>query len=151
MGAEQVFDYNSPSCGADIRAAVPELAYCLDCASKGDSAVICAAALSESTGTRYASLLPVESFPRKDVEMKNIDSFDIFGKRFFFGPTEFPARPAAFTFAKEIMAKATELIAAGKLKPHKQDVREGGLKAVLDGINDLRAGKIRAAKGVVKM
>ena len=151
LGASHVFDYNSPTCGADIRAAVPNILHCVDCASKGESPAICAAALSASSGGRYCSVLPIGEFPRANVSSSTVTSFEIFGKRFFFGPTEFPACKEAFSFAKELMETATKLAAEGKLKPHKQDVRQGGLEAVLGGLDDLRAGKIRGAKVVVRL
>ena len=125
--------------------------YCLDCASKGGSETVCADALTAGKGARYRSLLPIEKFPRDDVDSSLVTSFEIFGKQFFFGPTAFPVRVGAFEFAKELMQSATKLITEGKLKPHKQDVREGGLDAVLKGLDDLRAGKIRGAKVVVKV
>ena len=149
LGAACVFDYNKPSCGADIRAAVPGLKYALDCASKGDSAAICAAALADGPGI-YRSLLPIENFPRTEVDSKLVTSFEIFGKRFFFGPQEYQVREGAFEFAKELIAIATKLAVEGKLRPHKQVVREGGLPTVLEGLDDLRSGKIRGAKIVVK-
>ena len=151
LGAAHVFDYNSPTCGADIRSTVPNILHCVDCASKGKSPAICAAALSEGAGGQYRSLLPIEKFPREDVGTGQITSFEIFGRQFFFGPTEFPPREEAFAWAKDLMQSATKLAAEGKLRPHKQDVRQGGLEAVLAGLDDLRAGKIRGAKVVVKL
>ena len=151
LGATHVFDYNSPDCAADIRQEVPDLKYCLDCASKGSSGSICAASLAPGAGTVYRSLLPVEDFPRNDVDTAIIQSFEIFGKPFFFGPNEVPVRREAFEFAKKLMTAATRMVADGKLKPHKLDVREGGLEGVLKGLEELKAGKIRGAKVVVKV
>ena len=75
----------------------------------------------------------------------------VFGKPYSFGPDVRPTRQGAFDFGKALVQSATKLAAEGKLKAHKQDVREGGLEAVFKGLEDLKAGKIRGAKVVVKM
>jgi hypothetical protein len=48
-----------------------------------------------------------------------------------------------FESAVRFAEVAERLLAEGKIKPHPKDVRQNGLKGVLDGMQDLRAKKVR--------
>jgi NADPH:quinone reductase-like Zn-dependent oxidoreductase len=58
FGAEQVFDYRSPTCAADIRAYTKnELAYALDCITLAETTQLCYESLGRAGG-RYVGLEP---------------------------------------------------------------------------------------------
>lgn len=157
LGADAVFDYGSPTVGADIRAHTHnKLYHALDCIAEGNSADICAAALSDDTAARkpvYSALLWCD-FPRKtDAVAKFTLGYTIFGEAFEkgFGPGEFPAKPEDYEFGKKFWKLAEGLLAEGKFKVHRPDVRSGGLEDVLDGLEELRLGKVSGKKLVYKI
>ena len=57
-----------------------------------------------------------------------------------------PAPPELFQGAVGFAKVAEKLLAEGRIKPHPKVVREGGLKGVLDGIQELREKKVRGKK-----
>jgi hypothetical protein len=73
------------------------------------------------------------------------------GVLYFNAPFEFQGQVMEsplekFESAVKFAEVAERLLAEGKIKPHPKDVREGGLKGVLDGIQDLREKKVRGKK-----
>lgn len=156
LGADAVFDYNSPTVGADIRAHTGnKLYYAFDCIAEGNSAQICADALSTETAAQkpqYSGLLWIE-VPRSDVEARTTLGYTIFGESFTkaFGPGHFPAKQEDYEFGKSFWKLSEQLLAEGKFKVHRPDVRGGGLEGVLDGLNELRQGKVSGKKLVYKI
>ena len=60
FGAEAVFDYRSPSCGADIKKYTKNgLGYAIDCITEESSMKICYAAIGRAGG-RYIGMDPLE-------------------------------------------------------------------------------------------
>jgi hypothetical protein len=59
MGADHVFDYNSPTCATDIRAAAKNsLALVFDCISEGKSSDICAGAIGQNvSGAKVGEMI----------------------------------------------------------------------------------------------
>ena len=76
LGATEVFDYKSPTVGADIRKYTKnKLYYAFDCFSEKGSPAICAAALSSDSSVKkpeYGAILgvPPSDLPRDDVIYK---------------------------------------------------------------------------------
>ena len=146
LGADHVFDYNSSSCSADIRAATDNnLQHAFDCIATADTAKICVDAMGPSGG-KYSSLLPVSELPRQDVSNASTAMYTAFGAKFFFGPTQFPANPKDEQFAGEFWTLTEKLLGEGKIKAHPPQVREGGLEGVLKGLQDLREKKVSGVK-----
>ncbi|KAF4535868.1 Zinc-binding oxidoreductase protein [Lasiodiplodia theobromae] len=158
LGADAVFDYNSPTVGADIRKHTGnKLYHAFDCIAEGNSAQICADALSDaqSDGAKkpvYSALLYCD-FPRKDVEAKYTLAYTTFGEAFTksFGPGNFPASKEDYEFGKMFWKLTEELLAKGQFKVHNPDVRTGGLEGVLEGLEELRQGKVSGKKLVYKL
>jgi hypothetical protein len=63
-----------------------------------------------------------------------------------FGDNEFPAKPEDFEFASKFWAVAEKLLAEGKVKPHRPNVRPDGLKGILNGLQLMREGKVSGEK-----
>ncbi|KAF9630187.1 Alcohol dehydrogenase superfamily zinc-containing [Lasiodiplodia theobromae] len=156
LGADAVFDYNSPTVGADIRKhTANRLYYAFDCISEGNSAQICADALSTDTAARkpsYAALLYTE-LPREDVVAKVTMAYTVFGEGFWkpFGPGDYPASTEDYEFGKKFWKLSEKLLEEGKLKVHPPDVRDGGLEGVLEGLRELKDGKVSGKKLVYKI
>lgn len=153
VGADAVFDYNNPSAAEQIRSYTNDkLEYAFDIISVEQSAAICAAALSSGSGCAYSSLLPVK-LPRQDIENKYTLVYTVANEYFRMGEKgpEFPAKQQDFDFAKKFCGIAEKLLADGKFKVHPPSVRKGGLKGVLDGLQELREGKVSSMKLVYKI
>lgn len=151
LGADHVFDYSSPTVGADIRAVTNgELEYVFDCISEGNSPAIAAEAIGPKGG-KYGALLWVDKFPRDDVAVAVKLAYTAMGEAFTKFDTEWPANPEDLEFAAKFWSVAEELLAQGKLKPHPVSLGEGGLEGVLVGMEDMRQGKVSGKKLVYKV
>ncbi|KAK3615960.1 hypothetical protein LTR56_026278 [Elasticomyces elasticus] len=155
-GADAVFDYNDPDCAALIRQETGDkLRHVFDCISNDGSARISAESLAPSAtaaGTlQYATLLPVDSFPRSDVEQSFVLGYTAFGESFEFLGQQNPAVPADYAICTKYWPLMTSLIAEGKLKASRFEVREGGLDGIFEGLQILRDGKNSAMKLVYRI
>ena len=63
----------------------------------------------------------------------------------------FPAKPEDYEFMITWMKTAQKLLEEGKWRPHRQEVREGGLEGVLTGMEDLKKEKVSGAKLVYRI
>lgn len=77
--------------------------------------------------------------------------YTIFGEPFSFGPTKIPAAPEDFEYTKKFLAITEQLLAEGKLKPHTAKVGKDGLEGVLNGLDDLKTGKVSGEKLVYRI
>ena len=73
------------------------------------------------------------------------------GEYFTFGPKEVPAKEEDFEFAKMFWGLTEKLLAEGKFKVHPPSVRKGGLKGVLEGLQEMREEKVSGQKLVYKV
>ncbi|KAH8696390.1 putative zinc-binding oxidoreductase ToxD [Talaromyces proteolyticus] len=145
-GADLVFDYNSPNVGEDIRKATDDkLIKVLDTVSKESSAKISAEALSSKGGT-YVNLLGEYDAPRSDVESIFFLVYGITGEKYIFEGKHWEAQPTYFEFAKKFFPVVEKLWGEGKWTEHPREVRPGGLFGVLDGMKDMKEGKISGYK-----
>ncbi|KAF1970071.1 oxidoreductase-like protein [Bimuria novae-zelandiae CBS 107.79] len=148
LGADQVFDYKDPECGAKIREATKDsLKLAFDTISEKGSPAVCCAAIS-SKGGLYTSLLPVSDFPRDDVRNVATLAYTALGEKF---SERFPANQNDFDFEVRFWRLSEDLINSGKIKTHPTEVREGGLEAIPQGIEDLKGGRVSGVKLVYRM
>lgn len=150
LGADEVFDYREPDVGAKIRAATGDsLQLVFDTISEGSSPAIAAAAIS-SKGGKYATILFVKEkdLPRDDVKNATTLAYTALGEEF---APQFPANQADFEFGAKFWEISEELINSGKIKAHPPQVREGGLDAIPQGLQDLKEGKVSGVKLVYKI
>jgi len=157
LGADAVFDYKSPSVGSDIRELTRNgLYHAFDCISTDESARICADALSDDTASQkpgYSALLYC-AFPREDVCVNVTVAHTIFGESFTkpeLGPGNFPADASDYEFGQAFWKMTKGLFAEGKLKVHPPDIRGGGLEGVLEGLEELKLGKVSGRKLVYNL
>lgn len=153
LGADHVFDYKSPTVGADIRAATDDkLAHAFDCISLEASAAICAQALTSAENVaKYSSLLGVAKFPRDDVSKAATMAYTAMGEAYRKGGQDTPAKEGDLVFAARFWQLAGELLAQGKIRVHRPEVREGGLEGVLQGLDDLRQDRVSGVKLVYRV
>ncbi|SMQ51369.1 unnamed protein product [Zymoseptoria tritici ST99CH_3D7] len=99
------------------------------------------------SGGRYSSLLPpTEACPRKDIAVSMVFAYTAYGEAFTKFGHEFPSKPEDYLYASKFFDVCEGLFAEGKLKPHPNDRRPNGLDGVLNGLDELREGKVSGAK-----
>ena len=106
-------------------------------------------------GGRYVAIDPFVTriqYSRRDVQADWLMIYSLFGDPVkLAGVYGRPARPQDREFASHLFPMAETLLSQGLLKPHRMEIRTGGLKTVTHGIDDLRAGRVRAKKLVYPM
>ncbi|KAL3424223.1 hypothetical protein PVAG01_03504 [Phlyctema vagabunda] len=140
-GADEVFDYHDPACGARIHELTDgRLRYAWDTIGSRIASRICSEALSsDPTSCRYGTILENE-FPRKDVKYTSTSMYTVFGEAFRKYGEDFPASREDFEFGKKWMDLTEKAVADGKVKPHPKKVGSGGLEGVLEGLKVLAEG-----------
>lgn len=156
LGADAVFDYNSPNWSSDVKAATKDqLKLAFDTIGSAETGKAVAAAMS-SSGGRYSSteeggaeLINAE-FPQSHAQP--ILAYTMTGERFLWvdggNLITFEARPQDFEFGKMFWELSHGLLATGRVKPVRIMVNQGGngLEGVLAGLEKLRQGEVRGGK-----
>ncbi|KAF5878304.1 putative zinc-binding oxidoreductase protein [Botrytis fragariae] len=152
LGADKVFDYNSPTCSQDIKDFTNDsIKHAFDCMSEGSSTQITVSAMSSSGGV-YSTLLPVATEEvhkyNTKVENKSTLGYTCLGEKFTFGATEIPAKPEDFEFAKTFWEMSRGLLADGKIKVHKVTLNKfgEGFEGILNGMQAMKEGKVSGEK-----
>ena len=146
-GAVEAFDYNDPACPQKIKDYTNDsVLLAIDCISTKDSAAICAPSLAK--GAKYCKLLGVDLPDREDVKQVYVLAYSVLGDYFRMGPTgpEFPASKEDLEHGIEWSILMEKLLAEGKISVHNPDVRKGGLEGVLEGMQEMREGKVSGKK-----
>jgi NADPH:quinone reductase-like Zn-dependent oxidoreductase len=153
FGADHAFDYTSPTCAADIRKLTNDkLMYAWDTVSEGSSPKICCDALASSGNPKYGTILKVTDLPRNDVQYFYSLGYTMIGEDFRFrGDSVFKAVPEDFEFGVKWNSVAGKLLAQGKLKPLRKDIRSGGLEGIFQGLSDLKEGRVSGTKLVYRI
>ncbi|KAJ0124335.1 uncharacterized protein J7T55_005673 [Diaporthe amygdali] len=155
LGAAETFDYNSSTCGMEIRNYTKNnLKHVLDCVTKDDSMKMCYEAIG-SDGGKYVALEPFSTriqYTRREVQAEWQNTWSLFG-----GPVKLsgvygrPGHKHDRKFASVMFPMAERLIIDGQLKPHPVEVRVGGLESIMDGIEILRSGEVKGRKLVYQV
>jgi len=96
----------------------------------------------------YSALEPINS-PRKDIESKSTLAYTATGEALTdYGRT---ATKEDFEFGVMFWKLAGKLLEQGKLKVHPLSVRPNGLRGVLEGLKEMREGKVSGEKLVYKI
>lgn len=155
LGADAVYNYNDSDVGTKIREDTKNgLKLAWDCIGVPQSIAICAAALSsDDTGCRYATTnTNVDKLPdRPGVKATHVFMYTIFDRAFDKKDAHFPASREDFEFARRVFDLTEKLLWEGKLKTHPETVRPGGLDGVLQGMKDMKDGKVSGQKLVYRM
>ncbi|KAF2870196.1 oxidoreductase-like protein [Massariosphaeria phaeospora] len=153
-GADAVFDYHDPDCARKIKDYTNgSLHYVLDCISTEQSFKIVAEALPESSDKpiQVVTLLPTDTWPRKDVQPTTVLAYTSLGKAFTKFGMDLPAIPPHFDSGVKFWKLSNELLAAGKIKPHPVALRSGGLSGIPDGLAEHGRGEVSGVKLVYKL
>lgn len=152
FGADAVYDYNDPECGKKINKDTNNsLKLAWDTVGAPSGPAICAEALSsDGSGARYGTITGAK-FPRDDVESKGTIMYTIFNEPFNKFGHDFPKSQEDFEFAKKFFHLTEKLLKEGKFKTHPEKVGEKGLEGALDGMKDLRDGKVTGNKLVYRV
>ncbi|KAL2060189.1 hypothetical protein VTL71DRAFT_9584 [Oculimacula yallundae] len=145
LGADHVFDYTSPSSPASILALKNStLTLCIDCFSQQSSYDFCAPILAQ--GATYVSIAPTIKVDREDLVFKFCMGVLYFNKPFAIQGQRMEATREMFESAVRFAEYAEEVLGKGKVRCHPSEVRGGGLEAVLEGIQEMREGKVGGKK-----
>lgn len=152
LGADAVFDYNSPTCSQDIKEFTNDnVDSAFDCISEGSSVEITVSAMSTKGGV-YSTLLPVpdDKVAAINSKVKNQSTlaYTVVGESFKFGANEVPAKPEDEKFAKMFWELSRELLEQGKVQVHKPSVNKygQGLDGVLKGMAAMKDSKVSGEK-----
>ncbi|KAJ3158189.1 hypothetical protein HDU86_003147 [Geranomyces michiganensis] len=146
-GADAVFNYADADVAAQIRTHTHDkLAHVFDCISLQSSADICAQAIGPAGG-HYSALLDVK-VNRPDVSSRMTLAYTAIGdgaiiKKF---GGEWVAKPEDFDFQVKFWGLTEQLFREKKLQAHPVDVRPGGLEGAIDGMDQMRKGKVSGKK-----
>ncbi|KAH8171058.1 zinc-binding dehydrogenase domain-containing protein [Sarocladium implicatum] len=148
-GAAATFDYNSPTCGAEIREFTSNnLSLALDCITDTGSMAVCYEALGDAGG-RYVALdsFPLRGHTRRSVVPDWVCTYSQFGHAIVWAaPYNFDARPDHLACARDWYVVAQRWLDQGLIEPHPQEERRGGLAAVGRGMEEVMKGMIKGRK-----
>lgn len=151
LGADAIFDYQSPTCGADIRHFTQnKLRHAWDCA--GADVAICAAALSDAYPGTYGAIntdnTEVLKTNRQIGEPLHTLGHIAIGEQFVFGDTTFPVTPDEADYAVIFLELSRSLLETGAIKPVSPTVNKmgSGLDGVIKGLDEIRNGRVSGTK-----
>lgn len=164
FGASACFDYHVPTCGADIRAHTGNsLTHALDCIADAATMDMCYQAIGslgsgggDGGGGTYVALKPVATtvkYTRRDVRADWVMAETVLGVPAQHSSTG-AGRPSSREhriFGPRLFALVEQLLRQGRMKNHPLEIRQGGLADIPNGVEDLRAGKVRAKKLVLPL
>jgi NADPH:quinone reductase-like Zn-dependent oxidoreductase len=151
FGAEQVFDYRSPTCAADIRAYTKnELAYALDCITLAETTQLCYESLGRAGG-RYVGLEPfrqaVADTRALTVRPSWLMVLTIFGTQVALnGDFYRDAQPEDREFGAKLFSTLQAVMDRGSIEPHPIKAMTGGWQGVLEGVDMIRNSSLSAQK-----
>lgn len=145
LGADEVFDSRDESAAEKIREITGDkLRLCMDCVSLETTAAYCEKALS-SQGGEYSALLPVK-VDRANVNSRFTMAYTAIGKGLRYGNMVLEPSAEDLAFSRRLWALAEGLLREGKVVPHTVRVGKGGLRGVLEGLEEMQAGRVSGEK-----
>ncbi|KAG9250800.1 putative alcohol dehydrogenase [Emericellopsis atlantica] len=156
LGADAAFDYNSPTCGKDIkRFTNNKLLYSWDCT--GDGAGICAAAMSDAEPGTYGTIMPAdyELLARTNPKVTGQEfmcGYDTQGEFYYWlGDVPVQPDPTEMEFYRMFLELTQRLLESGAIKPPRMSLNKmgGGLEGVAKGLAEMQAGLVLSAEKLV--
>ncbi|KAI1775641.1 alcohol dehydrogenase [Hypoxylon cercidicola] len=152
LGADAVFDYKSPTCAADIRALTGNrLTLAWACAADGEELI--AGALSDEVPSKYVSIVGVNKDRVRELNPQIEDprshiAYDVFGGNYLWPSGLMVPEPGVAGYVARFLELSPGLLESGAVKPIRTIVNRGGsgLEGVLEGLDELRANGVSAAK-----
>ncbi|KAF2819717.1 putative alcohol dehydrogenase, partial [Ophiobolus disseminans] len=153
-GADEVFDYKSPTCAEDIRAATKNgMKFAFDCITTEASTKLCYNAIGR-VGGKYVALNPYSesATTRKVITPDWILATIIIGEGSAWPePYNREPDPEIRKVAQATYSAVQALLDEGKLKAHPIEMSTGGLPAIVKGVDVLRRGEISGKKLVYRL
>ncbi|KAJ2997555.1 hypothetical protein NUW58_g621 [Xylaria curta] len=152
VGADAVFDYNSPTCASDIKTLTHnKLQYAWDCMGSGGE--LCAAAMTDTMPAAYVTVNRKRNSsyatPNKIANVQHVViGYDGLGDDYIWeGELRSPS-PDCCTFVKSFFERCSGLLVNERIKPLRCILNKtgSGLSGALRGLDELRAGNVSAAK-----
>lgn len=148
-GAEEAWDYHSPTCAADIKKYTKNsLAYTIDCITTESSMKICYDSIGRAGG-KYSALdpFPHTGATRKVVKPDWIIAFKVTGRPCLWPePFYSEADPEMLQHSHPFYVTMEKYFLEGKLRTHPTKVMQGGFPAILEGVGMLRRKEISGQK-----
>ncbi|PQE06071.1 Polyketide synthase enoylreductase protein [Rutstroemia sp. NJR-2017a BBW] len=143
FGAEEVFDYRSENCAADIKKYTRNtLSYALDCVSQADTTQLSYRAIGRAGGY-YCALEPYRekiTSTRPTVVPSWLMVLTIFGKKVALdGVYGRDASPDDREFGAKVFAAVQKHLDRGLMTTHPVKVMSGSWSGVIEGVNIIRA------------
>ncbi|KAM3427391.1 hypothetical protein MY4824_009477 [Beauveria thailandica] len=147
LGASAAFDYNSPTCAADIKAFTNNaLLHAWDCT--GDGAGVCAAAMSDNDGGTYGTIMPAdyELLARTNPRVTGqpfVRGYDAQGENYYWlGEDLVRPDPAEMEYYEFFLGITQPLLESGQVRPLRAALNKtgSGLEGVLKGLEEMQAG-----------
>lgn len=154
LGAAETFDYMSTTCVSDIRAFTNNsIEHVFDCISDTRSTKICQAAFGSRGGLCVAlDPPPARALSRHDVRTEWIILFTAFGKSVLWAkPFLRDPQPQDREFAEDWYRLAQGLLDDHALQLPALEERAGGFEGLIDGIDQVRRGKVVGSKLVYRL
>ena len=89
--------------------------------------------------------------PRPDVKSTFFLGYSLSGESYIFEGEGYDAEPEDFVFGSKFTGIAEKLWAEGRWKPHPQRVGPWGLLGCIDGMKEMREGKVSGEKLVYRV
>jgi aspyridone synthetase trans-acting enoyl reductase len=102
-----------------------------------------------AAGGKYTGLEPfsMQLHTRSDIKPHWIFVLTMFGQAIRLkGPYKRRERPQDVAFETDWFSRVQELLDCGLVRPHPVRVMQGGLEALVEGINEVRLGKVSGEK-----
>jgi hypothetical protein len=90
-------------------------------------------------------------FPREDVKSLFPLGYTITGEDFEMDGDFYPAVPEDFEFAKAFMGLTEKLLNESLIKSHPVMLGQGGLEGILEGLEDMKRGKVSGKKLIYRV
>lgn len=150
-GADDVFDYRSPTAVEDIIRAYPNIDRAMDCFSEGDSTEFCAKVVRESQG-QVVTLLDSRKTDIDGVKVEFILAYSVFNKEFQwlppFGP-KFARIPSDNEALRRFYSALPDI--SKQLKAPPLNHIDSGLENLTIGLDLLRQGRVSGTKLVTRL
>ncbi|CAM1511883.1 Fc.00g093960.m01.CDS01 [Cosmosporella sp. VM-42] len=153
LGADAVFDYHTPTCGAEIRSLTQnKLRYAWDCAGGGES--ICAEALSDVEPSKYGYIAVADAEVLRQTNPL-VDgpyfvlAYDILNEPYYFPRTgHVRSSVEEMEFARMFKEVTRELLEKGSIRCIDFTLNKGGsgLEGVIKGMKEMQDGKVSGTK-----
>ncbi|KAI9923887.1 hypothetical protein MW887_008192 [Aspergillus wentii] len=151
LNPDEIVDYTHPDAVAMTQKLVRPngLSLILDCVANDSTAAFCYQCFSpqENQPCIHASLMPINNIPSHAASMKITNKFNLvytcFGKEFNLMGQTWEASELDRKFMISFYRRMERLLEQGQLRLMPVDIRNGGLKGVLEGVSELNKDKGR--------